>query len=31
MTPADRPSQLYLERCRQHLAQTEPGRAAQDS
>jgi adenylate cyclase len=31
MTPADRPSQLYLERCRQHLAQVGAGNAAQDS
>jgi adenylate cyclase len=31
MTPADRPSQLYLERCRQHLAQSGAGHAAQRS
>jgi adenylate cyclase len=30
MMPADRPSQLYLERCRQHLAQAGAGHAAQD-
>ena len=31
MTPADRPSQLYLERCRQHLAQVGSGSAAPGS
>ena len=30
VTPADRPSQLYLERCRQHLSGAAAGRAAQD-
>ncbi|HSA79720.1 MAG TPA: adenylate/guanylate cyclase domain-containing protein [Geminicoccaceae bacterium] len=30
-TPADRPSQLYLERCRQHLARAGVGHAVQDS
>ena len=31
MTPADRPSQLYLERCRQHLARVGSGSAAPGS